>query len=308
MNLLRIGTRKSPLAVWQAEYVRQCLLKIRPQLRVELVKMHTQGDLKLDTSLAKVGGKGLFTKELEQGLLEGSIDAAVHSMKDVTVELPPGLHIGAVCVREDPRDAFVSNACDSLASLPRGGRVGTSSLRRESQLRHRHPQLQVLPLRGNVNTRMRKLDAGDYDALILAAAGLKRLGLQDRIRGYLPIEHSLPAVGQGAIGIECRQDDSATQGLLALLDHADTAVCVRAERAMNARLQGGCQVPVAGYAELHGDRLYLRGLVGAPDGSRVIHAQASGSVQAPELVGAEVARQLLEQGGRTILDRIYDAR
>lgn len=307
-TLLRIGTRKSPLAVWQAEYVRARLLEIHPHLTIELVKMHTQGDLKLDTSLAKVGGKGLFTKELDEGLLDGRIDCAVHSMKDVTVALPPGLHIAAVCVREDPRDAFVSDAYDGLASLPPGGRVGTSSLRRQSQLCHRWPRLQVLPLRGNVNTRVQKLDAGRYDALILAAAGLKRLGLAARIRSYLPVEDSLPAAGQGAIGVECRQDDTATAHWLAALNHAETAVCVRAERALNAGLQGGCQVPVAGYAQLNGDRLYLRGLVGAPDGSRVIQAQARGPAQAPEQLGAEVARQLLEQGADAILKGVSPAR
>lgn len=307
-TLLRIGTRKSPLAVWQAEYVRERLLQLHPKLHIELVKMHTEGDLKLDTSLAKAGGKGLFTKELEQSLLAGSIDCAVHSMKDVTVELPRGLHITAVCTRDDPRDAFVSHVYESLASLPSAGRVGTSSLRRESQLRHRWPQLQVLPLRGNVNTRLNKLDAGRFDALILAAAGLKRLGLEARIRNYLPVEHSLPAVGQGAIGVECRQNDAAIERWLQGLNHPETALCVRAERAMNAVLQGGCQVPIAGYAELRGERLHLRGLIGAPDGSRVIQAQADGSAQAPEQVGAEVARQLLEQGGRAILDQVYDGR
>lgn len=302
---IRIGTRKSQLALWQAEYVRARLLDLDPQLRVELVKMTTEGDRILDRTLALAGGKGLFTKELELALFDGRADLAVHSMKDVTVTLPDGLHIAAICEREDPRDAFVSNRFAALAELPPAGRVGTASLRRQSQLRARFPRLEIIDLRGNVNTRLARLDAGDFDAIILAAAGLKRLGFADRIRGYLAIDDSLPAVGQGAIGIECRVDDPDTNRLVAALNHEPTALCVRAERALNARLAGGCQVPVGGFATLDGGRLRLRGFVGAPDGLRILRAHADGPANAPEALGAEVAGQLLAQGAQAILDRVY---
>ena len=305
MNTLRLGTRKSQLALWQAEYVRARLRALHPGLNVELVKMTTTGDKILDRSLALVGGKGLFTKELEQALLENRIDLAVHSMKDVTATLPAGLHIGAVCERDDPRDAFVANAHADLKALPAGARVGTSSLRRQCQLRAAHPHLSVVTLRGNINTRLAKLDAGEFDAVVLAAAGLKRLGLEDRIRARLDPEASLPAVGQGAVCIESRAGDAATNDLLAPLDHPATHRCIAAERAMNAALEGGCQIPVGGYAVLEGGALYLRGLVGEPDGSRIIRAETRGPAENADALGAGLARELLAKGARAILDKVY---
>ena len=305
MKTLRIGTRKSQLALWQAEFVRTRLIAHAPGLEVELVKITTQGDKILDRSLATVGGKGLFIKELEQALVERRIDLAVHSTKDVTVTLPEGLHIAVVCEREDPRDAFVSVNHADLYSLPAGARVGTSSLRRQCQLRATHPRLQIIALRGNVNTRLSKLDAGEYDAVILAAAGLKRLGLSERIRTLLDPADSLPAVGQGAICIECRADDVETHALLAPLNHEPTRLCIQAERAMNAHLGGGCQVPIGGYAELEGDRLHLRGLVGEPDGSRLIRGEVRGSAQDAEQLGVRLADDLLARGAKAILDKVY---
>lgn len=265
--------------------------------------MTTQGDRILG-SLATAGGKGLFTKELEQALMEGRADIAVHSMKDVTVDLPDGLHIPVILKREDPRDAFVSNAHASLHALPSGARVGTSSLRRQSQLRHSFPHLHVIELRGNVDTRLAKLDEGQFDAIILAAAGLRRLGLGERIREYLPAEVSLPAVGQGAIGIQCRRDDVDTNALIKAFDHAATHVCVTAERALNARLSGGCLVPIGAYAELQGDELHLRGFVGAPDGSRILRAEGRGSANEAAALGRRVAEDLLHQGAGAILDAV----
>ncbi len=305
MKTIRIGTRKSQLALWQAEYVRAHLLRQFPQIQVELVKMTTQGDIILDTPLAKVGGKGLFVKELEQALIEGRVDLAVHSIKDVPVTLPAGLHMPVICEREDPRDAFVSNTHASLAHLPAAARVGTSSLRRQCQLRAAYPQLHIVDLRGNVNTRLAKLDAGDYDAIILAAAGLMRLGLGARIRVVIEPEDSLPAVGQGAIGIECRTDDVDINRLIATLNHPPSAVRVRAERALNMRLEGGCQVPIGGFAVLQGDALHLRGLVGDPDGSRIIRADIRGPAHAGEQLGTTLAENLLAQGARQILDAVY---
>ena len=302
---IRIATRKSPLALWQAEFVRDSLLRANPGLQVELIKMTTQGDKILDTPLAKVGGKGLFVKELEQGMLRGDADLAVHSMKDVPVELPAGLHLAAICEREDPRDAFVSNHYASFADLPQGARVGTSSLRRQSQIRANRSDLQIFDLRGNVNTRLTKLDAGDYDAIILAVAGLKRLGFDQRIRAGLAPEISLPAIGQGAVGIECRSDDVRINGLLASLNHPHTRICVEAERSMNLRLQGGCQVPIGGYAVLENDALWLRGLVGSPDGLRVIRGEVRGpSAKAVEL-GVTLANDLLARGAAEILKEVY---
>ena len=305
MNSLRLGTRKSALALWQAEYVRAQLCARHPGLAVELVKITTEGDRILDRPLATIGGKGLFIKELEQALFDRRIDLAVHSMKDLTVSLPAGLHIAAVCEREDPRDAFVSRRFASLAALPPGSRVGTSSLRRQCQLRASYPQFEVVTLRGNVNTRLAKLDAGDYDALLLAVAGLKRLGFGERIREALPIAVSLPAVGQGAVCVECRSDDADTNRLLAPLDHAPTRTCVAAERALNAALEGGCQVPIAGYAEIEGDALHLRALVGAPDGARIIRGERRGAAIDAESIGAELARELLARGAKQILDGVY---
>ncbi len=305
MKTIRIGTRKSQLALWQANYVRERLLTAHPELTVELVKMSTQGDKILDTSLAKVGGKGLFIKELEQRLLDGSTDIAVHSLKDMTIDLPDGLHLSAICPREDPRDAFVSNHFKSLNDLPAGSRVGTSSLRRQAQLRTSHPILKIIGLRGNVNTRLSKLDDGDYDAIILAAAGLKRLGFQSRITHALEPEQCLPAVGQGAVCIECRSDDSELNNLLAPLNDADTASCVSAERAMNAALDGGCQVPIAGYAVLEGDEIYMRGLVGDPDGGEVLTCEARAPRAEAEALGKKLADDLLGQGADKILNRVY---
>ena len=305
MKTLRLGTRKSQLALWQAHFVRDALQRHHSGLHVELITMTTEGDRILDRSLAQVGGKGLFIKELEQGLLENRIDFAVHSLKDVTATLPPGLHLASVCEREDPRDGFISSRYATLASLPHGARVGTSSLRRQCQLREAFPQLEIATLRGNVNTRLAKLDAGEFDAIILAVAGLKRLGMESRIRERLDPAISLPAVGQGAVCIECRQNDAATNGLLAPLNHRATQLCVTAERAMNAHLEGGCQVPIGGFAELHGDSLYLRGLVGEPDGSRLLRADIRGPVTQAEQLGAQLAQNLLAQGAKDILDKIY---
>ncbi len=305
MKTIKIGTRKSPLALWQANYVSEHLLTEHPSLAVELVKMSTQGDKILDTSLAKVGGKGLFIKELEQRLLDRSIDIAVHSLKDMTVDLPDGLHLSVICKREDPRDAFVSNQHKTLDALPAGSRVGTSSLRRQVQLHAAYPALEIVGLRGNVNTRLAKLDAGEYDAIILSAAGLKRLGFHDRITCPLPPEHSLPAVGQGAVCIECRSDNSELNALLAPLNDVDTASCVTAERAMNAALDGGCQVPIAGYAVLEGDELFMRGLVGDPEGGDVLRTEARAPRADAEALGKKLAEDLLAQGAEIILNRGY---
>lgn len=305
-QIIRIATRKSPLALWQAEHVSAGLRALHPDLEVELVTMTTQGDKILDTPLAKVGGKGLFVKELEQGMLEGRADIAVHSMKDVPVDLPEGLQLTVILQREDPRDAFVSNHFSGIDGLPQGAKVGTSSLRRECQLKERRPDLRILPLRGNVNTRLRRLDEGEYDAIILAAAGLKRLEFTDRIRSYIEPEVSLPAIGQGAIGIESRSDDAQINALIQGLHHTDTATCVSAERAMNHRLQGGCQVPIAGHAILQGDQVWLRGLVGSVDGSEIIRDEQTMPATETEQLGIQVADRLLSQGADRILKALYD--
>lgn len=303
---LRIATRKSPLALWQAEYVKARLQQLHPELTVELVGFTTRGDKILDTPLAKVGGKGLFVKELEVALLEGHADIAVHSMKDVPMEFPEGLGLTVICEREDPTDAFVSNHFERLEDLPAGSRVGTSSLRRQTQLRERFPSLKILELRGNVNTRLAKLDNGEYDAIILATAGLVRLEMVDRIRQRVAPEQSLPAGGQGAVGIECRLDDTRVRSLLEPLHHLSTAQCVLAERAMNRHLQGGCQVPIACYAIHQGEeQIWLRGLVGSPDGKQVIRDDLLGDVSNPEALGVELAKKLLEQGAGEILRDVY---
>ncbi len=304
---LRIATRKSPLALWQAEYVRNRLIAAHPGLQIELVRMTTQGDKILDSPLAKIGGKGLFVKELEDGLLGGRADIAVHSMKDVPVELPPGLHLPVICEREDPRDAFVSNNYTTLDELPPGARVGTSSLRRQCQITARRPDLKILTLRGNVNTRLAKLDAGEYDAVILAAAGLKRLGFASRITAYLDTTVSLPAIGQGAVGIECRADDAETNRLIAVLNDSDTHTRVAAERAMNQRLEGGCQVPIGGHATLVGDTLRLRALVGSPDGKQMIRGEISGLRAEADKLGVTLADDLLARGAAAILKEVYAA-
>jgi hydroxymethylbilane synthase len=303
---IRIATRKSPLAMWQAEHVAAALKAAHPGIQVELLGMTTQGDRILDTPLAKIGGKGLFIKELEQGLLSGEADIAVHSMKDVPVELPEGLHLAVIMQREDPRDAFVSNAYKDLDSLPKGACVGTSSLRRQCQLAENRPDLQIRSLRGNVNTRLRKLDEGEYDAIILAAAGLMRLGFEQRITALIGPEQSLPAIGQGAVGIECRTDDVRVNELIAPLHHPETAVCVQAERAMNRRLDGGCQVPIAGYAMLESGNLWLRGLVGEPDGSNIIRGEVEGTPEEAESMGVGLAERLLEWGADSILETLYE--
>ncbi|HGS4829740.1 TPA: hydroxymethylbilane synthase [Vibrio cholerae] len=302
---IRIATRQSPLALWQANYVKDALMAAHPGLQVELVTMVTRGDVILDTPLAKVGGKGLFVKELEIAMLEGRADLAVHSMKDVPVDFPDGLGLVTICEREDPRDAFVSNTYAKIEDLPSGAIVGTCSLRRQCQLKAARPDLVIKELRGNVGTRLSKLDAGEYDAIILAAAGLKRLELESRIRSFIEPEQSLPAVGQGAVGIECRVNDQRVRALLAPLNHADTAVRVRCERAMNLTLQGGCQVPIGSYALLEGNTIWLRALVGEPDGSQIVRGEIRGPRTQAEQLGITLAEQLLSQGAKEILERLY---
>ena len=306
-RVLTIATRESPLALWQAEFVRSALRDAHPDLEVRLLGMTSRGDQLLDVPLAKVGGKGLFVKELEAALLDKSADIAVHSMKDVPMELPEGLALGVICQREDPTDAFVSNHYDSLADLPGGAVVGTSSLRRECQLRARYPELKVNFLRGNVNTRLRKLDEGEYDAVILASAGLIRLGFSGRIKQAIPVSDSLPAGGQGAVGIELRGDDEETRQLISVLQHEPTSLRLSAERALNHQLQGGCQVPIACYAELidEGQALWLRALVGKPDGSLILRAEGQASPDRAEELGIAVARDLLAQGAEKILAEVY---
>lgn len=304
LSELRIATRSSPLALWQAEEVARRLKLLYPDLKVSLVLMKTRGDKMLDAPLAKIGGKGLFVKELEAGILEGRADIAVHSMKDVPIAFPQGLELGLIMEREDPRDAFVSNHFDSLASMPAGKLVGTSSLRRQTQIHQRYPHLKIDWLRGNVNTRLRKLDDGEYDAIILASAGLLRLGFAQRIKLALEPEECLPAIGQGAVGIEVRSDDTAVKELLAPLAHAETTSRIAAERAMNEALNGGCQVPIAGYAVLTDGQIYLRGLVGEPDGSRILRAEITGSVEHAASLGKRLAEDLLAQGAGDILARL----
>lgn len=299
--LLRIATRESPLALWQAEHVKSLLENAHPGLAVSLVPMTTRGDQLLSSPLAAVGGKGLFVKELEQAMLEKRADIAVHSMKDVPVQQPDGLMLAAFLATEDPRDAFVSNRFAHLDALPAGAVVGTSSLRRQAQLRALRPDLVIRDLRGNVGTRLRKLDEQQYDAILLAHAGLARLGLGARIRESFAVERFVPAIGQGVIGIECRAGDDATQALLAPLADAVSATRLAAERAMNARLGGACQVPVAGHAVRRGAQLELTGVVGAPDGSRLIRYQAAADPAQAAALGEQVAQQLIAQGAGEIL-------
>jgi len=303
---LIIATRESPLALWQAEFVRAALTRVHTDLDVQLLGITSRGDQVLDAPLAKVGGKGLFVKELEEALLDSSADIAVHSMKDVPMDFPPGLGLGAICAREDPSDAFVSNRYRTLQELPSGSVVGTSSLRRECQLRSRRPDLDIKFLRGNVNTRLRKLDEQEYDAIILASAGLIRLGLETRIAQRIELADSLPAGGQGAVGIELRSEDSEVSMLLQPLHHEPTAQRVTAERAMNRHLQGGCHVPIASFAEHvgSGNELFLRGLVGRPDGSKILRAQARAPSGQAEQLGVRVAEDLLSQGAADILAEI----
>ena len=308
MKKIRIATRNSPLALWQANYVKERLEQVHEGLSVDIVGMTTKGDQLLDRSLVAVGGKGLFLKELEVSLLDGETDIAVHSMKDVPVDLPKGLEISVVCEREDPRDAFVSNTYQNLYALPKGARVGTSSLRRVAQLKHAFKDLEFLELRGNVNTRLRKLDDGDYDAIILATAGLKRLGLEDRIKQYIAPDVCLPAVGQGIVGIECRSDDEATKELLKPLHSVESELMLAAERSMNASLEGGCQVPVAGYAEIKSGKLELRGMVGKVDGSTVLADREISTritVESAEILGQTLAEELQRRGASEILREVY---
>jgi hydroxymethylbilane synthase len=302
---LRIATRKSPLAMWQAEFVKAELEKAHPGLTVELLPMSTKGDKILDVPLAKIGGKGLFTKELEDRMIAGEADIAVHSMKDVPMELPEGFALGAILERHEPTDAFVSNHYERFDDLPQGAVLGTSSLRRKAQLMAARPDLVVKDLRGNVGTRLGKLDAGEYDAIVLATSGLKRLELDERIRHELAPETCLPAVSQGTLGIEYFEKEDDVLALIQVLNHRDTEIRTRAERAMNHRLEGGCQVPIGVYAELKGDEIYLRGLVGALDGSEIIRAEATGPQTDPETLGVGVAEDLLAQGAGAILQEVY---
>lgn len=306
-QVVRIATRKSALALWQAEYVKAQLEYFHSNVQVELVPMTTKGDIILDTPLAKVGGKGLFVKELEVAMMEDRADIAVHSMKDVPVDFPEGLGLEVICPREDPRDAFVSNIFKSLAELPQGAVVGTSSLRRQCQLKAMRPDLVIKDLRGNVNTRLRKLDEGEYQAIILASAGLIRLKMSDRIAEYIEPEVMLPANGQGAVGIECRTDDEAIKALLAPLEDKNTRVRVLAERAMNKALEGGCQVPIGSYALIveNGEKIHLRGLVGAIDGSELIESEITGDIKNGEALGEALAQELLSKGADKILQHVY---
>jgi hydroxymethylbilane synthase len=303
---LVIASRESALAMWQAEFIRDRLRVLYPETSVSILGMTTQGDQILNVTLSKIGGKGLFVKELETALEEGHADIAVHSLKDVPMNLPPGFMLACIGEREDPRDAFVSNHHSNLEAMPAGSIVGTSSLRRESQLRARFPHLNIQPLRGNVQTRLRKLDEGQYAAIILAAAGLKRLGLGERIRTVISSDDSLPAVGQGALGIECRADRADLVGVLAPLHHADTSACVLAERAMSRALAGSCQVPLGGFAEVVGGQLRMRGFVATPDGKRLLRAEHTGSLANPEALGSLVAQDLLAQGAGEILAALND--
>ncbi len=312
---LTIATRQSPLALWQANFIKDALERLHPQMSVTLLEMVTRGDKILDTPLAKIGGKGLFVKELEQALYDGRADIAVHSLKDVPMVLPEGLTLGAYCKRHAPSDAFVSNQFAHLDELPKGAVLGTSSLRRECQLRQARPDLTIKSLRGNVGTRLAKLDAGEYDAIILATSGLQRLGLDARIRHELDESLSLPAVGQGALAIECRADDAKILSLLAPLNDTNTALCVMAERAMNRTLEGGCQVPIAGFATIDGSTLRLRGRVGSVDGKVLLKAEntitlgddVTANITAVEALGEQIARELLAQGADVILKEVYQS-
>jgi hydroxymethylbilane synthase len=304
MHTLTIASRESALAMWQAEHIRDRLRALHPGCTVNILGMTTRGDQILDVTLSKIGGKGLFVKELEVALEAGQADLAVHSMKDVPMELPPGFELAVIGEREDPRDAFVSNQYERLSDLPPGGVVGTSSLRREAQLRARYPHLTVKPLRGNVGTRLKKLDEGQFDAILLAAAGLKRLGLGARIKSLLSVEDSIPAAGQGALGIEIRSDKPEVAAMLVALNHPETAACVRAERQVSRVLGGSCQVPLGAHATLQGDTLHIAGFVANPDGSQFIHDVAAGDMRDPEAVGQMLADKLLAQGARAILDAL----
>ncbi|MDA8078402.1 MAG: hydroxymethylbilane synthase [Nitrospiraceae bacterium] len=310
-NKVVIGTRASKLALWQAEWVKAELERMNPGIRVELNKIKTTGDKILDVPLAKVGGKGLFVKEIEEALLAGEADLAVHSMKDVPTEFPEGLHLAVICEREDPRDAFIARmenggfAIKSFAALPQAATIGTSSLRRSCQILNIRPDIRIVQLRGNLDTRIRKLDEGQFDAIILAAAGVKRLGWAARLTEVLPPSVSLPAIGQGAVGIECRRGDEFINKLIAPLDHRETSICVRAERACLKRLEGGCQVPIAAHAQLEGGGLSLKGLVGSVTGDRIISSDIAGRPEEAEVLGRRLAEDLLAKGADKILAEVY---
>ena len=305
-NKLIIATRGSMLALWQAEWIKSQLQELDPSLEIELNKIKTTGDKILDVPLAQVGGKGLFVKEIEEAMLRGEADLAVHSMKDVPTELPEGLHLSTITKREDPRDAFIAGKeIKSFLELPQGANVGTSSLRRICQLLNKRPDLKITQLRGNVDTRIRKLEEGEFDAIILATAGVKRLGREEKITEKLPVDVSLPAIGQGAVGIECRRDDEFTNNLLKSLDHYETSVCVRAERAFLKKLEGGCQVPIAAYAQLKDGEIVIEGLVGSIDGKILLKDNLRGSPENAESLGTELAENLLSKGAKEILDEVY---
>ena len=302
---IRIGTRGSALALWQAEWVKAELEKKYPAMAVTLTTIKTTGDKILDVPLSKVGGKGLFVKEIEEAMLAGEIDIAVHSMKDVPTHFPEGLHLSAITKREDARDAFFSRNNMTFNSLPKGAKIGTSSLRRQSQLMHARPDLEFHELRGNVDTRLKKLAEGQYDAIILAAAGVKRLGLADKVTEYLSTDISLPAIGQGALGIECRQDDQELNDCIAFFNDPDTRTCVMAERALLRKLEGGCQVPIACYGQMRNGRLLLSGLVGSLDGKRIIRETIEGEPTKAEALGVLLAEKLLALGADVILREVY---
>jgi len=304
VKILKIATRKSPLALWQAEHVKKLLLQTHSDLSVELVSMQTEGDRFLDAPLIAVGGKGLFIKELEQALLEGSADIAVHSMKDVTIDLPDELVLPVIMKREDTRDVFISNTYKQIEDLPAAAVLGTSSLRRQSQVKALHPEIVIKDLRGNVGTRLSKLDAGEYDAIMLAAAGIIRLGLSERITQFIPPSILLPAIGQGAIGIECRTGDDVVHELIAPLNHHDTSLCVQTERAFSRRLFGGCQLPIAAQASIIGDDIELTGLIARVDGSEVIKSVQKGNIEDSDNIGTSLAEILLERGGYKILKEL----
>jgi hydroxymethylbilane synthase len=310
-NRIVIGTRASRLALWQAEWVKSELQRMNPGLEIELNKIKTSGDKILDVPLAQVGGKGLFVKEIEEAMLRGEADIAVHSMKDVPTEFPAGLELAVICEREDPRDAFISAVqssrfkFDNFKDLPHGASIGTSSLRRSCQLLSKRPDIKIMQLRGNLETRFRKLDEGQFDSMILAVAGVKRLGWADRIASVLDTNLSLPAIGQGAIGIECRIDDESTHKLIAPLNHAESAICVRAERALLKKLEGGCQVPIAAYARIIEGKLIMDSLVGSISGDRIIRGSSEGKPEDAEAVGVGLAESLLSKGADKILSEIY---
>lgn len=307
-STLRIATRKSPLALWQAEHVKARLMEAHKGLQVELVTFTTKGDKILDTPLAKIGGKGLFVKELETAILEGKADIAAHSIKDVPMEFPKGLFLATILEREEPCDAFVSNDFSSIQSLPENSVVGTCSLRRRSQLLSKRPDLKIKDLRGNVNSRLEKLDNGDYDAIILACAGLIRLDMEKRIKQRISSSWILPAVGQGAVGLEAREGDEEVLKLISVLQHDDTTDRIRAERALNKKLEGGCQVPIASYAMLDGDTLHLQALVGEPDGSKIVQGDISGHRSEGEQLGEKLAEDLLSRGAKEILEKLFNSK